>query len=44
MSSHDVTALIFFYLAAGNGAPDTAMKLNQCFYKADPEVSQQQMI
>ncbi|XP_023722114.1 B2 protein-like [Cryptotermes secundus] len=22
---------------SGSGAPDTAMKLNQCFYKSDPE-------
>jgi len=36
-----VTALKFcnFWFVAGSSAPDTAMKLNQCFYKADSEVT-----
>lgn len=42
--TRDVITLTFynFCIAAGSSAPDTAMKLNQCFYKADPEVRQRQ--
>jgi len=39
--SNDITTLQccpFLLSLDGSGGPDTAMKLNKCFYNADPEV------
>jgi hypothetical protein len=35
---------VLFCSTGGSSAADTAMKLNQCFYKTDPEVMQLQTI